>query len=579
MDRRNLETYRRLLSYSRPYAGRIALSIAASLVVAGTDVATAKLVEPLIDKVIEAANYGLVNLVPVIIMSIAAAKGLGRFFQEYLIKTAGQLVIQDIRNDLYSHSVSLSMGYYGRHSTGAMMSRILNDVGIMQRSAADILVDGVRESFTLIGLVGLAFYQDWRLATLAFVVLPLSVVPATIIGRKIKENTRRGQASMGTLTSILQETFSGIKVIKAFGTEEQERERFRQENLYFYRFMRKVLKYDSAAAPVVEVLAGLGLAAVFWYGIQRVLSGAITQGELLSFAVAIGMLYTPVKRLTKVGTTLNKSIGAAERVFEVMDQRPDIVEAPGARSLGWARGEVQFDRVTFAYGGEPVLKDFSVVVAPGEVIALVGPSGAGKSTVAGLLTRFYDPQEGAVRIDGVDLREITLESLRANIALVDQETFLFNATIRDNIRYGCQGATDREVEEAARLAFADEFIRQFPDGYDTVIGDRGSRLSGGQRQRISIARALLRNAPILILDEATSALDTESESMVQKALANLMRNRTTFVIAHRLSTVMNADRIVVMHSGRISQIGSHLELLTRGGLYRKLYDMQFQEQA
>jgi subfamily B ATP-binding cassette protein MsbA len=549
----------------------------ASLLVAGSDVAAAKLVQPLIDKVITAGNAFLVNIVPMVVIGLAVVKGASRYVQEYLIKTAGQMVVQDIRNDLYEHSISLSMGYYARNSTGNLMSRILNDVGILQRSAADVLVDGLREGFTLIGLTALVFYNDWRLATLAFLVLPVSVLPASIIGRKIKDNTRRGQATLGSLTGMLQETMSGIKVIKAFGTEKSENQRFRKENLSFYRFMRKVLKYDSAAAPVVEILASFGVAAVFWYGINRVLAGAMTQGELFSFSAAILMMYTPVKRLTKVGNTIQKSLGAAERVFEVMDEVPEISDAPDAVSIGRARGEVVFDRVVFSYGEEPVLKDFVLSADPGEVVALVGPSGAGKSTVVGLLSRFYDPQQGAIRIDGRDIRRITLESLKRNIALVDQETFLFHDTIRNNIRYGSPDADDAAVEEAARLAYADEFIRLLPHGYETSIGDRGVRLSGGQRQRLCIARAILRDAPVLILDEATSALDTESEAMVQQALANLMRNRTTFVIAHRLSTIMHADKIVVLDAGRVEQAGTHQELLQSGGLYQKLYEIQFQD--
>jgi subfamily B ATP-binding cassette protein MsbA len=551
--------------------------MAASLLVAGSDVAAAKLVQPLIDKVITAGNAFLVNIVPMVVIGLAVVKGASRYVQEYLIKTAGQMVVQDIRNDLYEHSISLSMGYYARNSTGNLMSRILNDVGILQRSAADVLVDGLREGFTLIGLTALVFYNDWRLGTLAFLVLPVSVLPASIIGRKIKDNTRRGQATLGSLTGMLQETMSGIKVIKAFGTEKSENQRFRKENLSFYRFMRKVLKYDSAAAPVVEILASFGVAAVFWYGINRVLAGAMTQGELFSFSAAILMMYTPVKRLTKVGNTIQKSLGAAERVFEVMDEVPEISDAPDAVSIGRARGEVVFDRVVFSYGEEPVLKDFVLSADPGEVVALVGPSGAGKSTVVGLLSRFYDPQQGAIRIDGRDIRRITLESLKCNIALVDQETFLFHDTIRNNIRYGSPDADDAAVEEAARLAYADEFIRLLPHGYETSIGDRGVRLSGGQRQRLCIARAILRDAPVLILDEATSALDTESEAMVQQALANLMRNRTTFVIAHRLSTIMHADKIVVLDAGRVEQAGTHQELLQSGGLYQKLYEIQFQD--
>ena len=578
MKERQYQSYHRLLRYSRPYVWRIALAMVASLGVAGSDVALAKLVEPFIDQVIGARDYALVNLAPFIVIGLAVIKGGSRYVQEYYIKTAGLLVVQDIRNDLYQHSLSLSLGFYSRSSTGSLMSCVLNDVGILQRSAADVLVEIVREGSTLIGLTALAFYQDWRLALLAFSVLPLSVVPAAVIGRRIKDNTRKSQGAMGNLTGVLQESFSGVKVIKAFGSEKVEEKRFYDENLRFYHFMRKALKYDSASAPMIEILAAFGVAAVVWYGLHRVLSGETSQGELLSFVAAIGMMYGPLKKLTKINNNVQRAVGAAERVFDVLDEKVEIKDAPDAVDLGRARGEVVFDHVDFAYGDEPVLKDFSVTASPGEVVAIVGPSGAGKSTLVGLLARFYDPRAGRILVDGVDLRRLSQKSLKANIAYVDQETFLFNRSIAENIRYGRPEATDAEVAHASRMAFAEDFIGQAPDGYRTEIGDRGARLSGGQRQRICIARALLKDAPILILDEATSALDTESEAMVQKALLNLMENRTTFVIAHRLSTVMHADKIVVMADGEIQQVGTHAELLRQGGLYKRLYDMQFQEQ-
>jgi subfamily B ATP-binding cassette protein MsbA len=578
MKSKSLNLYRRLLRYSRPYAGRIILAVIGSLGVAGVDVATAQLMQPLIDKIVLARSYTLVNMVPFIIIGLAVFKGASRYVQEYFIKTAGQLIVQDIRNDLYAHSMGLSMKYYVRNSTGKMMSRILNDVGILQRSAADVLVEAVRESFTLVGLTASAFYSDWRLATVAFLVLPLSLLPASMIGRKIKDYTRRSQATLGNLTAVLQESFAGVKVIKAFGTEAYETIRFKAENLSFYKFIRKTLKYDSASAPVIEILASLGIAGVFWYGLQRVISGAISQGELFAFVASVLMMYGPVKRLIKINNSVQKSIGAAERVFEVLDEIPDIKDAQDATVLPRVAGRVDFVDVSFAYDDDAVLKAVNLHADPGQVVALVGPSGAGKSTLVGLITRFYDPQQGAILVDGVDIRRVTLESLKRNIALVDQETFLFNDSLRNNIRYGCQEASDDEVEAAARMAYAEEFINQIPDGYDSVIGDRGVRLSGGQRQRICIARAILRDAPILILDEATSALDTESEAMVQKALANLMHNRTTFVIAHRLSTVLHADRIVVMEDGRIVDAGTHQQLLGRCDLYRKLYEMQFRDE-
>jgi subfamily B ATP-binding cassette protein MsbA len=567
-----------LLRYSRPYVGRIMLAILGSICVAGVDVASAQLVRPLVDKVLAAGSMLLVNIVPLVIIALAVTKGAARYLQEYFMKTAGQLVVQDIRNDLYSHTMGLSMRYYSKHSTGSMMSRILNDVSMLQRTAAEVVVDAVRESFTLIGLTASAFYSDWKLASVAFLVLPAAVVPASVIGRKIKEYTRRSQSTMGNLTSVVQETFAGVKVIKAFGTEVQESRRFAAENLAFYRLFRKTLKYDSASAPVIEILASLGVAAVFWYGLHRVFSGVITQGQLFAFIASVLLMYGPLKRMIKISNQIQRSVGAAERVFETMDEIPDIRDVPGALGLPRVQGRVSFEAVRFAYDDEPVLNEFSLCANPGEIVALVGPSGAGKSTVAGLIARFYDPQQGSIRIDGHDIRAITLESLKANIALVDQETFLFNDTIRNNIRYGRPEASDAEVEEAARLAYADDFIRQLPQGYETSIGDRGVRLSGGQRQRLCIARALLRDAPILILDEATSALDTESEAMVQKALANLMQNRTTFVIAHRLSTIMHADKIVVLESGRVVEVGTHQQLLQSSGLYRKLYEMQFRDE-
>ncbi|MEZ4485544.1 MAG: ABC transporter ATP-binding protein, partial [Syntrophotaleaceae bacterium] len=382
--------YARLFRYSRPYLGRVLLALAASVLAAGPDIAMAKLVKPFVDNILVAGNWGLINLVPVFIIGLAVIKGAGRYVQGYFIKTAGQMVVQDIRNDLYRHSLSLSMGYFSRSSTGNVMSRILNDVGALQRSAADVLVEGVQESVLLIGLIVTVFQADWKLACIAFVVLPLAVIPASFLGRRIKENTRRGQKTIGNLTRLLQEALSGIKVIKAFGTEKHEQERFEAENLRFYHFIRKVLKYDSAAAPAIEILSAVGAGTVLWYGLHRVQSGSMTQGGLTSFLAAMMMMYTPVKRLTKVSNTIQRSLGAAERVFELMDEVPEIADAPTAKVMPRVKGQLVFDQVGFAYEEEPVLTDFSLEVNPGEVVALVGPSGGGKSTLIGLLSRFYD---------------------------------------------------------------------------------------------------------------------------------------------------------------------------------------------
>ncbi|SHI57319.1 ATP-binding cassette, subfamily B, MsbA [Malonomonas rubra DSM 5091] len=578
MAKQSVQVYRRLLVYSKPYARRIVFAMLASLGVAGTDVAVAKLVQPLVDYVLAAEDMVLVNLVPLVVVGLALLKGISRYVQEYFIKTAGQLVVQDLRNDLYSHSVELSMGYFSRTPSGTLVSRIINDVGMLQKSAVDEIVVVVRETLTLVGLVGLLFYNDWRLAVLAFTVLPLAIFPASHIGRQIKKYVRKSLANIGVLTSILHESFSGIKVVKAFGAEEAEKKKFFDENKTYYRRIKKIIKYDVATAPIMEVLASFGAAGVLWYGIQRVMSGAITQGELLSFIAAMGMMYGPVKRLVKTNNVIQKAIGAAERVFDLLDLQADIVDAVDAEKLPLSKGYVQFDRVDFGYDDELVLKNFSVSVEPGQVVALVGPSGAGKSTLIGLLARFYEPTRGKIQIDGQDICAVTQNSLKEQLALVDQETFLFHDSLLNNIRYGRPGASEEEVYEAARMAYADEFIQEMPEGYETVIGDRGVRLSGGQRQRICIARAILRDAPILLLDEATSALDTESEAVVQRALSNLMRNRTTFIIAHRLSTVMNADRILVLEAGQLKEQGTHQQLLAHNGLYKRLYNMQFQEQ-
>jgi ATP-binding cassette, subfamily B, bacterial MsbA len=568
--------YRRLLQYARPYKWRIALSMVASLGVAASDAAIARLVQPFIDNLIVAGDWGLAHLVPAMVVGVAAFKGVSRYIQEYFIKTSGQLIIQDIRNQLFGHTMNLSMRFFGRTPSGTLMSRVLNDVGIMQSSVAEVLVILLREGVTIVALTFVAFYMDWKLAALAFIVIPASIGPAAMIGRKIKNYSKQGQAAMGNVTTVLEQTLSGIKVIKAFGSEGREKTRFISENRRYYNFLRKVYKYDAASSPFIEIISSFGVAIVLWYGLTRVGAGTMTQGELFSVIAAILLMYAPAKRLIKVNNVVQQAIGAGERVFEVMEQKPEINDAPGALQLQEVKGEILFDHLTFGYDEEIILQDFTLHVSPGEIVALVGPSGAGKTTVAGLLTRFYDPSQGAILIDGHDIRQVTQESLKTNIALVDQESFLFNDTVRNNIRFGRPDASDSEVEEAARLAFADGFIELLPDGYDTRIGDRGVRLSGGQRQRICIARAIVRNAPILILDEATSALDTESEAIVQKALINLMKGRTTVVIAHRLSTIMHADKIVVLEKGQVREIGTHFELLEKGDLYNKLYNMQFQ---
>ena len=571
--------YKRLFGYAAPYKGWLALAMLASLGVGGSDAVIAYLVKPFVDELLVAGNIELARQVPLWVIALAAFKGIARYLQQYNLRSVGQAAIQDIRNQLYQHLVVQPLRFFTANSSASLMSRILNDVNVMQAALSDVLVTILREVVTMLALIGYAFYADWRMALMAFIVIPAAAVPAAALGKMIKKYSRRGQDAMGDLTAVIEQTLSGIKVIKAFGTEAEERKKFEAENQSFYALIRKTFRYDAASSPVIELLTSFGVAAVLWYGLNRVIAEEITKGEMFSILAAIVMMYTPLKRLTRVNNIVQQALGAGERVFEILDQPSEIVDAENAICLPRSSGRVRFEKVDFAYDTAPVLRNFSVSAHPGEVIALVGPSGAGKTTIISLLNRFYDPQAGQILIDDQDIRLVTQKSLHDNLALVDQETFLFNESIAANIGYGSPDADRQMMEKAAQQAYAHGFICQLPEGYATLIGDRGVRLSGGQRQRICIARAILRDAPILLLDEATSALDTESEAMVQQALANLMRNRTTFVIAHRLSTVIHADRILVLEAGHVKEMGSHQQLLEQQGLYKRLYESQFQEQA
>jgi subfamily B ATP-binding cassette protein MsbA len=574
-----METFKRLLTYSKPYTWRIVISAIASLVVGGMDSGFAYLAGPMLKQIFSDNNRLLLQLLPLAIIAIFLLRGLSRYVNEYFIRTAGQLAIQDIRNEIYQKNMGLSLGFFARNQTGSLMSRVLNDVTMMQEGVASVITSFFRDGFGALSLLGLIFYLNWKLAIIAFLVIPASVVPARKIGRRIKNASQESQGRMGNLTSILQESFSGIKVIKAFALETREVAKFTAANREFYHFMRKGIKYEGVSVPVMELLTSLGIAGVLWFGGYQVISGAMKPEALLSFITAMILLFNPIKKLSGTFNTLQRSLGAAERVFSSIDEQPEIVEPSLPVALERARGEVTFRDVWFAYGDQDewVLREIDLEARRGEIVALVGPSGGGKTTLVSLITRFYDVSRGAVLLDGNDIRSLMLRDLLGNVALVDQETILFNDTIANNIRYGRPDATNAQVEAAARAAFAHDFITEMPEGYATRIGDRGVRLSGGQRQRLCIARAILKDAPVLILDEATSALDTESEQMVQQALNNLMRNRTTFVIAHRLSTVLHADRIVVLDGGRIVESGNHNQLLALDGTYRRLYDMQFQE--
>jgi ATP-binding cassette, subfamily B, bacterial MsbA len=572
-----MSSFRRLMEYCRPYWWRIALAAIGSVGVGSMDGALAYLVEPVLKKIFSGKDTGIFVLLPLGIIALYALRGLCRFTNDYFIRTAGQLAVQDVRNTIYQKNMRLSIGFFNRQPTGALMSRIMNDVTVMQEGVANIITGLFRDGLSACALLGIIFYRNWLLAIISFLVIPLSVLPAQKIGKKIKNFARQGQGKMGDITAILQETFSGIKVIKAFGLEDREVAKFQKTNLELYAFSRKNIKYEAISTPLMEFITSFGIAAVIWVGGSSVMKGTMTAPEFFSFITAMVLVYTPVKRLISSYNILQRSLGSAERVFEIIDEVPDITDAPGAVELGRSQGEVEFSGVSFRYDDDYVLRKVSLKAHKGEVLALVGPSGGGKTTLVSLISRFYDPVEGAILVDGHDIRTLTLKSLMAQIALVDQETILFNDTIANNIRYGMTKASDAEVQAAAQAAFAHDFISELPEGYLTNIGDRGVRLSGGQRQRICIARAILKDAPILILDEATSALDTESEQMVQAALNNLMANRTTFVIAHRLSTITHADRILVLEKGEIAEAGSHEHLMDQGGTYSRLHGLQFRD--
>lgn len=567
----------RILGYFKPYWKLLVISAICSTIVGAMDGAFAYLVKPMLERIFAEKDSGIFILVPLGIITLFAVRGITRFTYDTSIKLAGQKAIQDIRNDMFASNVRLDMAFYNRNSTGELMSRMTNDISAMQEGIANIVTGLFRDVVSACSLLGTLFYLNWKLALVSFVALPLTAYPAQLIGKKIKNASGRSLNLMGGITAILQETFSGIRVIKAFGLETLIINRFKNANLNYLQQMRKFIKYESLATPVSEAILSFGIAGVVYFGGSQVMAGRMTAPGFFAFIVALAMISKPVNKLQGSYNVLQRSAGAAERVFQTLDQSRAITDKPNAVDMNRASGLVEFKNVSFSYGEEPILQNVSIKATSNQMIALVGPSGGGKTTLVSLLPRFYDVTDGAIFIDGHDIRDITLNSLVSQVALVDQETTLFHDSIANNIRYGKPDATIEEVTEAATAAYAHDFISQLPAGYDTSIGDRGIRLSGGQRQRICIARALLRNAPILILDEATSALDTESEQMVQRALDNLMVNRTTFVIAHRLSTVLHADKIIVLEKGRVVESGTHNDLLANNSLYSRLHSLQFKE--
>jgi subfamily B ATP-binding cassette protein MsbA len=572
--------YRRLLTYLRPYVWpHFVGAVVCMLVFSSTNGVMPFLVRHIFDDVFTNRDVVALRILPLVILLTFVVRGVFAYGSTYLTEYVGQRIVADLRTALNRHIQHLPLSYFNRTPTGTIVSRVTNDVAQLRSALTDAVAAALKDTTSLLILVGVALYQDWFLSLIAFIVFPAAVLPLMKLSRRLRRAARKGQATMGILTMLLQETIQGNRVVKAFGMEGYEQQRFGTENDRLFRFYMRQTRLKAIIVPMLEIVAAVGIAGVVWYGGYSVTSGGRTQGTFLAFLTALFLLYDPLKGLAKTNSAIQQALGAGERVMELLDTGSDVVEPPNAHELAAIRTGIRFEQVSFRYDQDWVLRDIDLDIRCGEVVALVGMSGGGKSTLADLIPRFYDVGEGRITIDGTDIRDVTLASLRAQIAIVTQHTFLFNDTVRNNIAYGDVTRGMDAIIAAAQAANAHEFITALPQGYDTVIGELGVRLSGGQRQRLAIARALLKNAPILVLDEATSALDNESERLVQEALEALMHNRTTLVIAHRLSTVRRADRIVVLVAGRIVEQGTHDELLALNAEYRKLYDLQFHDDA
>lgn len=571
-----MNSYQRLLLFVKPYIPRLLAAMLCMIIAAAAYLLVPWLIKDVVDKVLASKDMRMLNFIVISIVLLFFLRGVCVYGQTYLMSFVGQRVIIDIRESVYAHLQRLSLSYFDKRKTGVVMSNLTNDVGALQTAIVDNLVTFITESVTLVGSLGSMLYINWKLTLLTLIIVPLVLGITKVFGARLRIAGHDVQGRVADITSLLQETISGVRVVKSFAREDHELDRFREENQRNFKAVLRATKLTSLLTPMVEFAACIAIAVILWYGGYSVLHGELTAGELIAFLIYAINLSNPVKRLSQVYGNIQKSMAAAERIFEILDTEPAIKEKDNAKVLPAIEGRVDFDHVSFAYdSGKIALQDFTISIPSGKTVAIVGPSGAGKTTIANLIPRFYEVSNGAIRIDDYDIKDVTFNSLREQIGLVPQDTMLFNTTILNNILYGRLQASEEEVIEALKAANAWEFVEKLPEGIHTVVGERGSSLSGGQRQRIAIARAILKNPRILILDEATSALDTESEKLVQDALETLMKGRTAFVIAHRLSTIKSADLILVLQQGKLVEQGTHDELLAADGLYAYLYSVQF----
>ena len=568
------DRHRNILSLIKQNAGRLVMAAICSLMMSAATTAMGYLIKPVIDDIFVNRNTTGLTILPLVVIGVFLVSGLGRYGQEYFMNYVGEDIIRQLRNQLFDRIQDLSLAFFQKERTGTLMSRITNDVNILKSMVSTAVTSSMRDIATIVGLTVVIFYQNWRMAILAFFVLPVAFWPIFVLGRKVRRVSTGCQEAMADLSAYLHEAFAGNKIVKAFGMEPHEKSRFFDMTRRLFNLEIRGVKIRSMSSPIMEFFGGLGIAFVIWYGGSEVIAGKTTPGTFMSFLACVLLLYDPVRKLSNLNNTIQQGMAAVDRVFDIIETPTDINDPDTPRQISQGAHDLRFEKVRFNYGDREVLKGIDLAVERGQVLALAGMSGGGKSTLANLIPRFFDVTGGRILIDGTDIRDFRLADLRRQISIVTQEPILFNMTVRENIAYGNIHADEESIVQAARDAFAHDFIQRFPKGYDTLIGELGGRLSGGEKQRLCIARALVKDAPILILDEATSSLDSEAEAVVQKALENLMQGRTTVVIAHRLSTISGADRIAVIVSGQIVEEGTHEALLAQNGEYHKLFTMQ-----